>query len=46
MAFPCHWLQLTNFLGHTGYKFQFGHTYGHLTQDALGLSTLQKQLLV
>ncbi|XP_010844398.1 PREDICTED: protein FAM166B [Bison bison bison] len=29
-----------------GYKFQFGRTYGHLTQDALGLSTLQKQLLV
>ncbi|XP_075415079.1 ciliary microtubule inner protein 2B [Tenrec ecaudatus] len=28
-----------------GYKFQFGHTYGHLTHDALGLSTLQKQLL-
>ncbi|XP_010951129.2 protein FAM166B isoform X1 [Camelus ferus] len=30
---------------HTGYKFQFGRTYGHLTHDALGLSTLQKQLL-
>ncbi|XP_060055209.1 ciliary microtubule inner protein 2B isoform X1 [Erinaceus europaeus] len=29
-----------------GYKFQFGRTYGHLTQDALGLSTVQKQLLV
>ncbi|KAG8505994.1 Protein FAM166B [Galemys pyrenaicus] len=29
-----------------GYKFQFGRTYGHLTQDAQGLSTLQKQLLV
>ncbi|XP_037351390.1 protein FAM166B isoform X2 [Talpa occidentalis] len=29
-----------------GYKFQFGRTYGYLTQDALGLSTLQKQLLV
>lgn len=29
-----------------GYKFQFGRTYGHLTQDALGLSTSQKQLLV
>ncbi|XP_072815804.1 ciliary microtubule inner protein 2B isoform X4 [Vicugna pacos] len=28
-----------------GYKFQFGRTYGHLTHDALGLSTLQKQLL-
>ncbi|XP_040819617.1 protein FAM166B [Ochotona curzoniae] len=28
-----------------GYKFQFGHTFGHLTHDALGLSTLQKQLL-
>ncbi|XP_053304623.1 protein FAM166B [Spea bombifrons] len=28
-----------------GYKFQFGHTYGQLTQDALGQSTLQKQVL-
>nr|KAF6433352.1 family with sequence similarity 166 member B [Molossus molossus] len=29
----------------SGYKFQFGHTYGHLTHDALGLSTFQKQLV-
>ncbi|XP_070599783.1 ciliary microtubule inner protein 2B [Erythrolamprus reginae] len=28
-----------------GYKFQFGHTYGHLTRNALGLSTLEKQVL-
>ncbi|XP_051013217.1 protein FAM166B [Acomys russatus] len=29
-----------------GYKFQFGGTFGHLTHDALGLSTrTQKQLL-
>ncbi|XP_055972964.1 ciliary microtubule inner protein 2B isoform X2 [Sorex fumeus] len=28
-----------------GYKFQFGRTYGHFTQNALGLSTVQKQLL-
>ncbi|XP_048204170.1 protein FAM166B [Perognathus longimembris pacificus] len=28
-----------------GYKFQFGHTFGHLTQDALGLNSSQKQLL-
>uniref|UniRef100_A0A8C8S0J7 Ciliary microtubule inner protein 2B n=1 Tax=Pelusios castaneus TaxID=367368 RepID=A0A8C8S0J7_9SAUR len=27
-----------------GYKFQFGHTYGHLTHNALGLSALEKQL--
>ncbi|KAM4808953.1 ciliary microtubule inner protein 2B [Rhinophrynus dorsalis] len=26
-----------------GYKYQYGHTYGHLTQNALGQSTLQKQ---
>ncbi|XP_063813801.1 ciliary microtubule inner protein 2B [Pseudophryne corroboree] len=26
-----------------GYKFQYGHTYGNLTQDALGQSTMQKQ---
>ncbi|XP_032070060.1 protein FAM166B [Thamnophis elegans] len=28
-----------------GYKYQFGHTYGHLTRDALGQSTLEKQVL-
>lgn len=37
---------MTDSFGHTGYKFQFGRTYGHLTQDALALSDLQKQLLV
>ncbi|XP_044121362.1 protein FAM166B isoform X2 [Neovison vison] len=38
---------LPNYGGYVpGYKFQFGHTYGHLTHDALGLTTLQKQLLV
>ncbi|XP_043835348.1 protein FAM166B isoform X2 [Dromiciops gliroides] len=31
-------------LGSTGYKFQFGHTYGTLTHDALGLRNFQKQL--
>nr|XP_021514131.1 protein FAM166B isoform X1 [Meriones unguiculatus] len=28
-----------------GYKFQFGGTFGHLTHDALGLSTTQRQPL-
>ncbi|XP_078533357.1 ciliary microtubule inner protein 2B [Lissotriton helveticus] len=28
-----------------GYKYQFGKTYGQLTQNALGLSTLEKQIL-
>ncbi|XP_075711059.1 ciliary microtubule inner protein 2B [Rhinoderma darwinii] len=28
-----------------GYKFQYGHTYGHLTENALGQSTLQKQVV-
>ncbi|XP_070790686.1 ciliary microtubule inner protein 2B [Pituophis catenifer annectens] len=28
-----------------GYKFQFGHTYGHLTCNALGQTTLEKQVL-
>ncbi|XP_073511176.1 ciliary microtubule inner protein 2B [Phyllobates terribilis] len=28
-----------------GYKFQYGHTYGNLTQNALGQSTLQKQMV-
>nr|KAF6433354.1 family with sequence similarity 166 member B [Molossus molossus] len=37
---------LPNYGGYVpGYKFQFGHTYGHLTHDALGLSTFQKQLV-
>lgn len=37
---------LPNYGGYVpGYKFQFGRTYGHLTQDALGLSTIQKQLV-
>ncbi|XP_036891879.1 protein FAM166B isoform X2 [Sturnira hondurensis] len=35
---------LPNYGGYVpGYKFQFGRTYGHLTHDALGLSTFQKQ---
>ncbi|XP_066458766.1 ciliary microtubule inner protein 2B [Eleutherodactylus coqui] len=29
-----------------GYKFQYGHTYGYLTQNALGQSTLQKQMVI
>lgn len=44
-ALPCHWPHLTGSSGHTGSKFQFGHTVGHLTHDALGYSTVQKQLL-
>ncbi|ELW70298.1 protein FAM166B [Tupaia chinensis] len=37
---------LPNYGGYVpGYKFQFGHTFGHLTHDALGLTTFQKQLL-
>ncbi|XP_078414429.1 ciliary microtubule inner protein 2B [Cetorhinus maximus] len=28
-----------------GYKYQFGHTFGHLTEDALGMSTIQKQVM-
>ncbi|XP_025925006.1 protein FAM166B [Apteryx rowi] len=27
-----------------GYKLQFGHTYGHLTHNTLGLRTLKKQM--
>ncbi|XP_053778877.1 ciliary microtubule inner protein 2B isoform X5 [Desmodus rotundus] len=37
---------LPNYGGYVpGYKFQFGRTYGHLTHDALGLSTFQKQVV-
>ncbi|XP_061282888.1 ciliary microtubule inner protein 2B isoform X2 [Bos javanicus] len=46
-TYPQHLGLLPKYGGYVpGYKFQFGRTYGHLTQDALGLSTLQKQLLV
>ncbi|XP_078077866.1 ciliary microtubule inner protein 2B [Mustelus asterias] len=34
------------YTGHIpGYKYQFGHTFGNLTEDALGMSTIQKQVL-
>ncbi|XP_043557397.1 protein FAM166B isoform X2 [Chiloscyllium plagiosum] len=37
---------LPQYTGHIpGYKYQFGHTFGHLTQNALGMSTIQKQVL-
>ncbi|XP_051866105.1 protein FAM166B-like [Pristis pectinata] len=37
---------LPQYTGHIpGYKYQFGHTFGHLTQDALGMSTIQKQIV-
>ncbi|XP_075049850.1 ciliary microtubule inner protein 2B [Mixophyes fleayi] len=29
-----------------GYKYQYGHTYGHLTHNALGQSTMQKQMVI
>ncbi|XP_034872265.1 ciliary microtubule inner protein 2B isoform X2 [Mirounga angustirostris] len=46
-TYPQNLCLLPNYGGYVpGYKFQFGHTYGHLTHDALGLTTLQKQLLV
>ncbi|KAM9642592.1 ciliary microtubule inner protein 2B [Trichechus inunguis] len=46
-TYPQNLCLLPNYGGYVpGYKFQFGHTYGHLTHDALGLSTFQKQLLV
>ncbi|EDL02481.1 RIKEN cDNA 4833436C18, partial [Mus musculus] len=44
LAFSCLWLYTCQTLGHAGYKFQFGGTFGHLTHDALGLSITQKQL--
>ncbi|XP_072920364.1 ciliary microtubule inner protein 2B [Hemitrygon akajei] len=38
---------LPQYTGHVpGYNYQFGHTFGHLTQDALGLSIIQKQMVV
>ncbi|KAB0368698.1 hypothetical protein FD755_019732 [Muntiacus reevesi] len=46
-TYPQHLGLLPKYGGYVpGYKFQFGRTYGHLTHDALALSTLQKQLLV
>lgn len=36
---------LPHYTGHVpGYRFQYGHTYGYLTLDALGQSTLKKQM--
>ncbi|XP_067399671.1 ciliary microtubule inner protein 2B [Emydura macquarii macquarii] len=44
-AYPTDMGLLPHYAGYVpGYKFQFGHTYGHLTHNALGLSTLEKQL--
>ncbi|KAM9207508.1 ciliary microtubule inner protein 2B [Dugong dugon] len=46
-TYPQNLCLLPNYGGYVpGYKFQFGHAYGHVTHDALGLSTFQKQLLV
>ncbi|XP_061409577.1 ciliary microtubule inner protein 2B [Lethenteron reissneri] len=37
---------IPNYTGYVpGYKFQYGHTYGQLTEDALGMSTMQKEIL-
>ncbi|XP_014591373.1 ciliary microtubule inner protein 2B isoform X2 [Equus caballus] len=47
MTFPQNLGLLPNYGGSVPRcKFQFGHTSWHLTHDALGLSTLQRQLLV
>ncbi|XP_006626744.2 ciliary microtubule inner protein 2B [Lepisosteus oculatus] len=36
---------LPSYTGHVpGYRFQYGHTFGHLTHNSLGLSTVQKQM--
>lgn len=42
--YPSNLGMLPQYSGHIpGYKYQFGHTFGHHTQDALGMSTIQKQ---
>uniref|UniRef100_A0A8C4WPP0 Ciliary microtubule inner protein 2B n=1 Tax=Gopherus evgoodei TaxID=1825980 RepID=A0A8C4WPP0_9SAUR len=44
-SYPTDMGLLPHYAGYVpGYKFQFGHTYGQLTHNALGLSTLEKQL--
>ncbi|XP_067888252.1 ciliary microtubule inner protein 2B [Heterodontus francisci] len=44
--YPSELGMLPQYTGHIpGYKYQFGHTFGHLTQDALGMSTIQKQVV-
>ncbi|CAM4568701.1 unnamed protein product [Caretta caretta] len=44
-SYPTDMGLLPHYAGYVpGYKFQFGHTYGQLTHNALGLSTLEKQM--
>ncbi|XP_062456503.1 ciliary microtubule inner protein 2B [Rhea pennata] len=44
-TYPVEMGLLPHYAGYVpGYKFQFGHTYGHLTHNALGLNTLKKQM--
>ncbi|GCC28325.1 hypothetical protein chiPu_0006755 [Chiloscyllium punctatum] len=44
--YPSEMGMLPQYTGHIpGYKYQFGHTFQHLTQNALGMSTIQKQIL-
>ncbi|XP_003228316.1 ciliary microtubule inner protein 2B isoform X1 [Anolis carolinensis] len=46
MVFPTDGGLLPHYKGYVpGYKFQFGKTYGQLTHNALGRSTLEKQPL-
>ncbi|XP_067317877.1 ciliary microtubule inner protein 2B-like [Anolis sagrei] len=46
MAFPKDGSLLPHYKGYVpGYKFNFGKTYGQLTRNALGRSTLEKQIL-
>ncbi|NXI62068.1 F166B protein, partial [Anseranas semipalmata] len=44
-TYPADMGLLPHYTGYVpGYKFQFGRTYGHLTRNALGLSSLEKQI--
>nr|XP_060640381.1 ciliary microtubule inner protein 2B [Anolis sagrei ordinatus] len=46
IVFPKDGSLLPHYKGYVpGYKFQFGKTYGQLTRNALGRSTLEKQIL-
>ncbi|XP_072353305.1 ciliary microtubule inner protein 2B [Scyliorhinus torazame] len=44
--YPSEMGMMPQYTGHIpGHKYQFGHTFGHLTHDALGMSTIKKQAM-
>ncbi|XP_048394430.1 ciliary microtubule inner protein 2B [Stegostoma tigrinum] len=45
-VYPSEMGMMPQYTGHIpGYKYQFGHTFGQLTHNARGMSTIQKQVM-